>query len=368
MLNQKTNNHPENSSSRYECFDFARGIAIIIMVGIHVLYLLAFESIEESFFYKITYTLSSIICAPVFIFLMGFFISISKKQYSYKNILIRSLQVLFFAYLLNALRGFIPNYLGIYFESQSLEDLKPYTLGILLLEIDILHAAGLSLLILGLLHKWVKNKYILIIITVITIGITPFLTKIQTDIPVLKYFCELLWGQSFYTYFPLFPWIGFALCGMVFGKFFNKAKDKDRFFHIGFYTGLVILIAGLTISAVFKEISFNKQALLQGDYIHGILPVSFFIFVCGMICVWLFFCHYLTDIFSSTPVFIRIFFWSKNVTLFYCFQWILVGWFEIDIRNKLNLHTTIIFIPVILMLTDTCIVLFNKIKKAIMQS
>lgn len=368
MLNQKTGNITENSPKRYECFDFARGVAIIIMVGIHVLYLLSYNTIEQSVFYKTTYILSSFICAPVFIFLMGFFISLSRKQNSYKKIILHSLQILLIAYLLNFLRGVIPNYMGIYFESLSYTDIKPYTFGILFIEIDILHLAGLCLLILGLLYKWVKNKYILLIILMIIIGITPFLVKIQTNIPVMNYFLELLWGQSFYTYFPLFPWMAFSLSGIIYGEFFKQAKDKDRFFHIGFYSGIVIFIFGLLISVIFPEFGFDIQTLTKGDYIHGILPTSLIVCVCGVICMWLFFCQYLANTFSSSPVFKRIFFWSKNVTLFYCTQWILIGWLEIDIGQRLNIHTTVFFIFVILILTDTCIVLFNQTKKAIMQS
>jgi len=97
---------------RVRAFDLARGLAIVFMIGVHVLWHWGAPDTWTTPIGQVISFLGGPTAAPVFMFLMGASLAFSSRS-SFSSLAVRGLWLVWLGYLLNFLRGVIPAYLGL---------------------------------------------------------------------------------------------------------------------------------------------------------------------------------------------------------------------------------------------------------------
>ncbi len=184
---------------RYWEIDFLRGIAIILMIFYHFLW-------DLNYFYNtmipLNFGLYKILqrsIAILFITLSGIslYISTIAKKSPFKKYLKKGIKILFFGVVISIVTFLIfPKDFVVF---------------------GILHLIGISI-ILSYPFKNSKNLTLLFAILLITLGI--FLQNLEFDNNSLVFFGLKTNTFSSLDYYPLFPWFGIFLLGLVIARFF----------------------------------------------------------------------------------------------------------------------------------------------------
>lgn len=303
-------------------FDIARGVAVFLMIFQHFWMLVLSYFFNTPKLDNLIYLSATALVAPVFLFLMGSSTVFSSKQKP-KLIFIRGLKLIVLGYLLSFFRFFLPlvslEKIGLIKVSEVIYHFEAIYY---LLQIDIFHIAGLSLILLACLKKLkIEEKYYLVIALIIFI-ISPFLWQIK-----LVGFWQLLidpfWGTSNYIVFPAFPWLTYSLLGFYFGKKLLENKDREESFYKfslkKFKPILIISIFWLAIDIVVGKNTYANHGLGIG------------LFISSLIVCWLSFLYCNKGNIPSRMAKTLIS-WGKNVTAIYIWQWLIIAWLAILIR------------------------------------
>ncbi len=249
--------------------------------------------------------------APVFMMVMGYFISLSNKNTI--QLLRRGILVFLLGLLLNIGLNF-NLLLKIKFSGWQYDPFE-YIFGV-----DILFLAGLSIVILGMLNR--TGKLTGYLIPILIAGIT-FLTPIMNswieDLNNKNYVLPFVAGNASWSYFPLFPWLAYPLAGFWFQRneyairnFFGKNRTLS-------ISGIIVIITG---TLLFSGFGFKSSVHLQAYYHHGI---PMFLWITGLIILWTSLLGWLLQKFPDSKFLIVIRWTGKNVTLIYVIQWLIIG-------------------------------------------
>lgn len=258
--------------------------------------------------------------APAFIFAMGASIMLSSSKSTKSNI-IRGLSLFVLGYILNLLK-FYPTIalFNIFPEELFLAtDRVNDTAGLisLLTVADILHFAAIAYIICTLLRPLVDRFKPLG--TLLCIPFFLFAPSLyDQEVVSSNYLLQMVYGRNHQVYFPLFPWLGFALMGLSVGSWIKPINSSlRRVWLILPLTGVMFLMSGLLLIAKQPDLYFGL------DYYHR--GVGALLMYYGELLVFLSIFHLLTPILS---VWLRNFFifCSRNVTRIYILQWVLIYW------------------------------------------
>jgi len=293
--------------SRNRTADLLKGIAVILMVQVHLIELFAQQQIFDSYIGSVLLFLGGPAAAPVFMTVMGYFIAKGKTNFS-KSI-IRGFKLIGGGLLLNFglnLHLFIKIY-----NQTIVTSPWPYLFGV-----DILFLAGLSIIFLSLFQKLFKNKplpYIIIIGLIFLIQLLPY----PNDLGFTSYFNALFYSNVWWSYFPIIPWLAYPLTGYV----FYLIEPKINYFVRS--NNYKIVILGITGIILVVSISYgimiaaNLHVYYHHDAIYYIFVLIFMIFWSNLASI----------ITSLSPNFFTgyIEWMGKNVTVFYVIQWLIIG-------------------------------------------
>jgi hypothetical protein len=166
---------------------------------------------------------------------------------------------------------------------------------------------------------------------------------------LLTYFINFLWQTQEYGHFPLFPWLAYPLFGMAFGHLLKNSNNQQIFFiRSGVLGSIVCICAGYM---VYNYSDFSMDSWQSGEYNEGAVHPWWVVFETGILLVSLSLYQLLATRIPRNKVFDWLCFWSREVTLVYCVQWIVIGWIVIYITAYFGLMSTIICIPVVFLLT-----------------
>ncbi|WP_420551883.1 heparan-alpha-glucosaminide N-acetyltransferase domain-containing protein [Tenacibaculum aiptasiae] len=312
------------TKNRVRAVDFVRGFSVLMMIPVHVL--MIFSSME-TWENTVTGNIGQLLerGSPVFLIVMG--ISFAFSRNANKNgILKKALMIIALGYILNFLRFIIPvlffgGFPESFVKASGLELSNLSSLLNYFLKGDMFQLVGISLFLIGLSFKFlIKNKGVLIFIALVIMWLSKIVSGIQLGVPGVDYILNLVWGNNFDVYFPLFPWLSFILMGLYIGlRYQENPENADKsLFRPMLYLGLIFLVIGKLLCDYNYEYHF-------GDYYH--LGPGGSMGLMGIILV-LFWVYYLIE--KALPVnnyISRLFFYcSKNVTTFYMIQWILIYW------------------------------------------
>jgi len=294
-------------------FDLARGVAILVMVIGHTLGIYAMPGVVFSPVGLVVVVVGVTLGAPVFTFLLGASLAFSKRT-TLKTGVVRGVTLLLLAYLLNLLRGTLPALLMPRLFGMSLDSIAPHTPVSLFWTVDILHFAGLAVIVLTLIRLIVPKPTIWIMLAVAAAVSAPILWDRKSGWPPLDWLLTLVWGPAA---FPLFSWVSYPLAGMAFGFWLVTGIDRNLLFRRAAGAGLMLLLLGTGIILTNPKFHF-------GDYFHtgpgGVVGMT------GLVLTWVAVCHWLVQRVKANPVFKLLYFWSAQVTVMYCAHWIIIGW------------------------------------------
>lgn len=257
----------KKQKSRFVYIDLLRGWAVIVMIEVHVFNSFLIPAIKEEPWFPVLNFVNGLV-APSFLFIAGYsFVLIAQRKWNdylsfspvfWKQVG-RILQVLAVGYALH-----LP-----FFSFNKLLHVSWQEWGVFW-KIDVLHAIAVSLLVLLTLlliartHK--KYFYTVAAAAAVMIYSTPWMYEANIDhlMPeqIGNYFTAAHRSQ-----FPLFPWMGFVLCGGLVSQLLVWWKETTeertiftRFFAAGILFIIVSIIADILPIVIFPEHNFWRAS------------------------------------------------------------------------------------------------------------
>jgi hypothetical protein len=236
--------------------------------------------------------------------------------------------------------------------------------------VDILQCAGLSMIFMAIVTKYFEKDLYYVLLAILVIISSPFLWGQITRFYVINIFLNSLWGTNSNVFFPVFPWLTYPLIGMVLGQHLRLDSNIDQLISNSSKIGIILFI----ISFIIGLRNLGKGIIIIGEVIRLIDPIFqssgmdhpspiAIILTIGSVLIWLQFCHLCVEKLSLSSVYYVLFFWSKNVTVMYFFQWILIGWgISVFGYQSQDLLMTLFLILLIIILTHLFTSFFLKLK------
>jgi uncharacterized membrane protein len=333
------------NKERVLSLDLARGVGAIGMVAVHVLLRYGSYAANVSAYGAVVRFLGGPPAAPVFLFLMGASLAFSKHA-TLRDNLWRGGKLLVLGYVLNFLRGTLPAFLGLKFGVIKPEALLPYTPENLFWIVDVLHCAGLSLIVIGVVRHLLPRPWTWLLLSTTAGLVAPLMWGRTSGWPLIDGCLALLWGTDVTVQFPALPWISYPLSGMAFGTWLAASADRDALFRRAAGAGAMLLLTG-------GLLILNRPAFHLGDYFHS-GPGAVMAFT-GFALLWLAACHWLVTHVRANAFFRLCSYWSTHITLFYSIHWIIIGWGAGLLGH--SQHS----IPMLIVLTGAVIVLTDDL-------
>src|SRR5690349_13588345 len=308
------------SPERVRAFDLARGLAIVFMIGVHVLWHWGAPDTWTTPIGQVISFLGGPTAAPVFMFLMGASLAFSSRS-SFSSLAVRGLWLVWLGYLLNVLRGVIPASLGLSPGLVPADQIAPFTLRWLATTVDVHHMAGLSLIAIAALRMAARPSWIWLAVAAVVVLAGPFIRGLEFGTPLLDGPLTPVLGGAPNVYYAVVPWIAFPLCGAVFGGLVARAgagQARVRVFRLGAAVGVALCAAGVALFIVSPP-SFDV-----GTYWR--MPPSYFVAITGLVLVWLWACDLAVRHVPANRAFTFLYGWSASVIAIYFTHWLVVGW------------------------------------------
>lgn len=304
--------HTSPLHGRIAAMDVARGFAVLFMVLVHVQMFLTPDGLNSSGLRSVVEFLGSIPAAPVFMFLMG--ASLAFSSHTDRGQLIRRGMLLVgTGYALNVLRIMPEAGYALARETPAMEVLPQF------FDIDILHFAGLALMLFGLLRIPDRSRTTLIAAAALVALVAPLLWGIGTGHRSIDMLLAPFWGSRSNVFFPVFPWLAFPLAGLAYGKGLADTGTRSRFLARHAIAGVLLMSAG----SIY--ILFHPEA---AKYFYRQHPAMLTVSI-GFVPVWLWCCNHLTHKARLNGLTTLLGTWSRGVTPFYVAHWIIIGWMTI---------------------------------------
>jgi uncharacterized membrane protein len=330
--------------------DLLKGIAVILMIQVHLTEQFAQQGIYNSLIGEISLFLGGPPVAPVFVAIMGYLLATTKK--SQTKLFIRGIKLLVLGLLLNI--GLNTNLLIHIFNGNF--NLNPYEY---IFGVDILLFAGLSIVFITLIRPIFKNNFILYLILAFVISfISPYLHNFAGDNSSLKYVNAFLWGNYRWSYFPLFPWLSYPLIGysfQLFKKKYLRNKPNDLFRQSKL---IIIIVLGIILIFTIKYAG-NISCNLEKYYNHNII---FFVWNIMFMCFWATLVSFIETKTGKTYIFKYIKWLGKNITALYVFQWLIIGNIATEIYKTQNINKLIFWYLGIIAFSSLLVLIRLKIK------
>ena len=302
---------------RVRAFDLARGLAVLFMIGVHVLWHWGAPDTWTSPIGQVLSLLGGPTAAPVFMFLMGASLAFTSRT-SFRSLAVRGLWLLWLGYLLNVLRGVIPAYLGLSAGIVTPEQIAPFTLPWLATTVDVHHMAGLSLIALAALRVAARPGWPWLLLGAGVVLAGPVLRGLEFGTPLLDAPLTPILGGAPNVYYAVVPWIAYPLVGAVFGSVVARSPDRARVFRWGAALGLLLCAGGIALFLVSPP-AFDVNTYWR-------MPPSYFVAITGLVLVWLFGCDLAVRHVPGNRAFDFLYGWSGRVIAIYFTHWIVVGW------------------------------------------
>jgi uncharacterized membrane protein len=298
-------------ATRTQTFDLLKGIAVILMVQVHCVELFAAYDVFNSSLGKSLLFLGGSPVAPIFALILGYFLAGSKR--SSQQLVMRGIKTFCLGMILNValnLNLVISVYKGIF-----KMDLLPYIFGV-----DILQFAGIAIIVIAVLKKYVERSLVLLIILVFaSVILSDLLINYVPENVILKYISGFFYGSCSWSYFPVFPWLAYPLVGFL---FYRIKQDLNLSLLNTLKTKIVFSVLYLVFLVLTISHAVSVSSDLQTYYHHGSV---FFCWVIIFLTGYSFVINELEKLISNNYLLKYLKWLGKNVTLIYVIQWIIIG-------------------------------------------
>ncbi len=311
----------KKTSNRILAIDLARGVSVLMVIIVHTLWIYGDTATQsETWLGSVVHFIGK--GTPMFLIAMGVSFTLSRNQSVVLSIK-RAFYILGMGYLMNFLKFVLPilvgtmpdNFIEAYgWAAPATIDNMIYMLG----TGDILQLAGVSLLFMGIINKFSKNKYTPLLIALFIALITKEIHGFRLGIGGGDYLLDLLWGAEWNVYFAVFPWFSFILIGMFFGMWYKEKKNSTKYlFNSMGVAGIILMVLGGGLCYYNFEYHF-------GDYFH--LGPGGTLYLAGFNLVLLWLANVLVTRMQANSVFGFFYYCSKRVTTIYVLQWVFICW------------------------------------------
>lgn len=314
---------PGVARQRVFVIDLARGLAVLVMIGVHVMWMFGSTTMQTNTSLGHWLHLMGQ-GASAFLVTMGFSFMVMPDR-RLRRALGRGVEILLVAYLLNALKFLVPIHVFGTMPAAFLaaygwhEPLRLGQAAYLLGTGDILHMAGLALPLMGLMRRYGSSWHGLLAWMLGAIALSCVVRGTRLGHPAADYLLDLLWGVHWNVYFPVLPWMAHILAGMVLGRIYldHGANERKLLSAIG-TLGVVLLAAGWLLAQTNWAYHFH-------DFFHT-GPGGTLYLIGRALCVFWVVGRFLA--LRSWPAgFMRaVRHLSVHVTSLYVVQWTLICW------------------------------------------
>jgi uncharacterized membrane protein len=334
------NDHKPHRTPRDGTADLLKGIAVLLMIQVHIMEQFATPELRETIIGKVSLFLGGPFCAPLFLAVMGYFLAAHGKPFLHA--LKRGLLLFAGGIALNVARS--ANLLIRIFSNET--NLDPWSF---IFGADILTLAGLSLILVALLRPLLTNNpFPWFLLSILTAAITPLMPATVSQHMPLNYLLAFFRGPFGWSYFPLFPWFAYVLAGYA----FHLLSLRHGFFRKRDLTSLAIyllpVMAGLTVTLPWAAGITSSLNSADGYYHHGIL---FYIWMIGWMAVYLPAVRMAEKNTGTNPVMKLVKWIGRKVTLLYIIQWLIIGNLATLLFGTQDLFRVLFWIPAVTALT-----------------
>jgi uncharacterized membrane protein len=333
--------------------DAGRGTAVLGLVIVHTLWMYADTATQtQSLLGHIVHILGKGTAA--FLVWMGISMMLSRHQTFYGDIK-RSLYILALGYTMNFLKFVVPikifdtmpeNFIEAYGWHSPLDHQQ---LLYLFLTGDILQLAGLSLIMLAFIRRFIHSKYAIFALACFVLATSKEFSGYRPGITGIDYLADLFFATNFHVYFPVFPWVAFILFGMFLGMQLKEYNfDHNRLFRQTLWMGLGSIALGGGLCLWNAGYHF-------GDFFHLGPGGTVFLLGINFVLIWIAYLivEHIAKDWHRVLAFLS--YCSKNVTSIYVIQWVLICWgMGIVGYHTLNVAETLAMMAVMLILALTC--------------
>ena len=326
--------------SRIVSLDLLKGFTILLMIFINFFDEVAHESLLYSNLGRSIDVFITALVPNVFIFLMGFFLIIS-KSFNAIRLLKKGVFLLFLGYLINISRYPYMLYLadsGDNFSEHFYSNIYYVNM------VDIYLFLGYAcLLLIPLACLPSHYSFLYLILSATTMYLTSKIDFVTSWLELLPntyadFISHLTLPLEPNVYFPFLPWLAYLFLGIACGIFY-KQKPPEVFFRTLAVLGCFLTCLGLFIfQAEYTLATFKMRAYFyQHDYTLGVLLLG----ICLIMPVL---SEYL---FTKFPFLLQkiLIFTSKNIIFIYLVSWQIIcylkfveGW-----NNSLTLSQVVIY-------------------------
>ena len=330
--------------NRTHTADVLKGIAILLMIQVHLVELFASDKLSSSSAGKVFMFLGGPPVAPLFMVLFGYFISVTHK--STQQLIVRGLKIFALGMLINLALNF--NLINSVRRGLLQINILPFVFGV-----DILQFAGLSLIVIALLkHVLEQQLVVTLIIIIASVLLGQYLIVYIPENDFLKYITAFFYGSTKWSYFPLFPWLAYPLAGMALYQLQQRYQIDVTLTN---KTNRALVIGTLLFVILTIGYATTIACDLPSYYHHGIL---FFLWTIVFLSVYSACVHAITEHIGTTLLFTYLTWLGKQVTLIYIIQWIIIGNIATEIYKSITspLYLTLCFVGVLGVSSGICYV------------
>jgi uncharacterized membrane protein len=292
--------------------DKLRGVAVGLMIVVHVLAFFAAPEVQTHGSVHVLMQLGKL--TAVFVICMGFATTFSRRQ-SLREALVRAAGLLAAGYLLNAAKFLVPLLvLGNFPAGLELDlGLVPGENAIFFLLLgDVLHMSALSLAAISVLRHLGARPWAIFALALAVAAGGPLLWGRHTGEPVSDYVLALVAADDWQVFFPLFPWLAYALLGMGLGELWRTSElPRPQLYRRWFVVGAGLALAGLVLGQIFPTLWTGADFYRSG-------PAA--VICVGGVALMLFLVAH------HVPVPSFVFFFSRHVTSLYVLSWLVITW------------------------------------------
>ena len=288
--------------------DLLKGFAVLLMIQVHLMELFAKPEIYASTIGKISLFLGGPPAAPLFMVIMGYYISAKKGL---NELVLRAFKLIGIGIVLNI--SLNTHVLIKIYQGKFLLNPWEFVWGV-----DILFLAGISIIFISLLKTIFKNKWYLYLSTAIIISVvSPHIQNIFVSTSNVKYLLAYFGGEYSWSYFAFFPWFTYPLIGYSFKLIHQQYSDYKPSIKLELTT-----IITLSIILLFTlKWAINIASNLEIYYHHNII---FFAWIIAFIIAFTLIVKLIDKNIKS--IILEYIKWiGKYVTEFYIIQWIVIG-------------------------------------------
>ncbi|OED37385.1 hypothetical protein AB832_05120 [Flavobacteriaceae bacterium (ex Bugula neritina AB1)] len=334
-------------NKRIQAIDLARGISVLMVIIVHTLWIYgSIDTQAETWLGSIIHFIGK--GTPMFLIAMGVSFTLSRNQSVLLSIK-RALYILAMGYIMNFMKFVLPILAGTVPDNfiEAYGWTTPVTLDHMIYMLgtgDILQLAGVSLLFMGIINRFSKNKYIPLFLALIIAVLTKEVHGFRLDIVGVDYLLDLLWGAGWNVYFAVFPWFSFILIGMFFGMWYKEGNRSNV------YLFKRMLVSGIALMLIGGGLCYTNFEYHFGDYFH--LGPGGTLYLAGFNLVILWLAHISVSRIRENNFFKFLYYCSKRVTTIYMIQWIIICWgMGILGYQQFGVAWVLILIPIFMVLT-----------------